>query len=122
MYVCIRCYLIITVHAYISTLFAHAGHVGMQESIFHYIGGESYYLFNNHYSTFWPTFVRNQTDPPSDVFDVCRRVYDCVFDYILTRNIRIASSTYNISISTRSFISVLGNTILINKVSCECIH
>ena len=88
--------------------FSSHGHVQVSESIFTYFGDYDYAFFNSNYQSFQPTFSSNRTNPPSDVFEVCGGDRDCVYDYALTQNVDLASSTYNLSVSNRASRSILS--------------
>lgn len=87
------------------------GHVTQPESIFTYFGNETYTTINENFSSFQPTFMSNRPTPPPDAVDICGGDKACVFDYALTRNFDLATSTHIVFLSNQEQNFTLGNRI-----------
>ena len=96
---CFQCF------SYLNT---HAGHVIQPESVFRYFGNETYATFNRNFDAFRPTFMSNRPSPPPDAVDICGGDRACVYDYSLTRDVRIAILTHNILTGYLNLKLILG--------------
>ena len=97
------------------------GHVSESDSIFYYFNNASYTTYNSQYLSFVPTFTSElMSDLPSDVDTVCQGNQACIYDYAISGNAELGSSTQVADMSGQELDSILSKSTQHDR-DCQCI-